>query len=449
MFGLMRAKKCGMTDEEKHLRRLNYCGTCKTIGSLYGHKSRFLLDHDTVFLAEFLTGLSGENVLGRQKSYQSFNCLDLPEKEMPDALRFAATANLVLAEFKLADHISDEGKTRYKFAFKTFSKEFAKAGRLLRSWRFPLDEVKAILRTQPARERETATGSAEEILENLAAPTAQVTAIFFRQGVNLIGRNELAATAGKIGFAFGKLIYLIDAFEDFEKDALAGQFNAVRAAFRLNDAKIGRRAKRRTIALASALEAEIRREMARLPLPENQKALFAARLQSNLSRKLRTNLPVAAAKNSKKSCAPSFERAFGERWRNAKETAQKMARGFSWQMPLVFLFVFVFALAAPAQTKEAKSARECFDLSFNLMFLGAIFGAAAAFPKTVRMRNAKKKSAKQAAADGDGSADGCCDSCDCCCCACDACDSGCDCGVCDGCACDGCCDGCDCCSCDC
>ena len=62
MFGLMRAKKCGMSEAEKQFRRLNYCGTCKTIGSLYSQKSRFLLNHDTVFLAEFLTALSGENV---------------------------------------------------------------------------------------------------------------------------------------------------------------------------------------------------------------------------------------------------------------------------------------------------------------------------------------------------------------------------------------------------
>ena len=61
MFGLMRVKKCGMSEAEKHFRRLHYCGTCKTIGSLYGQKSRLLLNHDTVFLAEILSSLSDEN----------------------------------------------------------------------------------------------------------------------------------------------------------------------------------------------------------------------------------------------------------------------------------------------------------------------------------------------------------------------------------------------------
>jgi len=43
MFGLMR-----------HAPRLPYCGTCKTMGALYGQRSRVFLSHDVVFLAELL-----------------------------------------------------------------------------------------------------------------------------------------------------------------------------------------------------------------------------------------------------------------------------------------------------------------------------------------------------------------------------------------------------------
>jgi hypothetical protein len=435
MFGLMRAKKCGMTEGEKHFRRLNYCGTCKTIGSLYGQKSRFLLNHDTVFLAEFLTSLSGESVQNWQKSYQSFNCLNLPEKEMPLALQFAATTNVILTEFKLADHIADSGKRRYKTAQKAFSKEFQKAEVFLQTQQFPLEEVKAILETQEKRESEILQESAEKILENLAAPTALTTAVFFREGAKIIDKTELLDAAYKIGFAFGKLIYLVDAFEDFEKDFRAGQFNAIRAAFDSKENRISASAKRKITTILHELESEIAARIRALPMAENQKTLFAARLKSNLQRKLKTNLPVVGAKTV---CAPKPKRTFAQRWQGAKETARSMARGFSWQMPLVFLFVFVFALVAPAQTKEAKSARECFDLSFNLMFLGAIFGAVIAFPKTILMQNPQSKKEQLKNNVADGATDGCCDACECCCCECNSC------------GCDGCCDGCDCCGgCDC
>ena len=90
MFGLMKAKTCSLPEELKHHRRLHYCGTCKTMGSLYGQKTRTLLNHDTVFLAEVLTAISTDNESLREwhQAYQSFNCLTLPKSTaaMPSAL---------------------------------------------------------------------------------------------------------------------------------------------------------------------------------------------------------------------------------------------------------------------------------------------------------------------------------------------------------------------------
>ena len=43
MFGIM-----------KRAERLPYCGSCKTIGAMYGQRARLLLNHDMVFLAELL-----------------------------------------------------------------------------------------------------------------------------------------------------------------------------------------------------------------------------------------------------------------------------------------------------------------------------------------------------------------------------------------------------------
>ncbi len=431
MFGLMRAKKCGMSDDEKEFRRLNYCGTCKTMGSLYGQKSRLLLNHDTVFLAEILSALSDETPTDWQNPYQSFNCLNLPKSEMPVSLQFAATATVILTEFKLADHIADEGKRRFQFARKAFSKEFQRAENLLETRNFPLAEVKEILNSQNSREK------TEKSLDSLAFPTAQTTAIFFREGVRQIGRNEFENPAFEIGFAFGKLIYLLDAFEDYEKDFRSQQFNAFRAAFDLNDEKLNVRVKRKITAIMREIENCIIEKIHELPIAENQRSLFISRISQNLHKKLKTNLPVLKTKTV---CAP--KPTFRQRCQTAAETARNLARNYSWQMPLVFLFVFAFALVAPARVGAARSARECFDLSFNLMTLGAIFGAVLAFPKSISMQNfpqeniaekAKKKSHW-------------CDGCDCADCGCDCCCDNCNCcsGCCDNCGCDGCCD----CSCD-
>src|SRR5215203_104643 len=426
MFGLMRAKKCGMSDEEKHFRRLNYCGTCKTLGALYGQKSRLLLNHDTVFLAEILSALSGENVSGWQKSYQSFNCLSLPKSEMPASLQFAAATNIILTEFKLADHIADEKKRRYKLAQNAFSKEFARAEKFLQDWNFPLPEVKEILNSQTERE------AAGNSLDELAFPTARTTAVFFREGVKLINKNNLENIAFELGFSFGKLIYLLDAFEDYEKDFRTRRFNAFRAAFDLKNEKLNAESKRKIAGILHEIESEIIENINQLPIAESQKTLFISRLSQNLQRTLKTNLPVL---KTNKVCAVKPKAGFSQRWQKASEKALALAQTYRWQMPLVFLFVFVFALVAPAQTREAKSARECFDLSFNLITLGAIFGAVISAPLKMVAINRKRRKQEGAEGGGDSGGDdsgGCCD-CECCCWDCDGCDGGC-------------CDGCDCCS---
>jgi len=428
MFGLMRAKKCGMSEDEKHFRRLNYCGTCKTIGSLYGQKSRFLLNHDTVFLAEILSALSGENVSDWQKSYQSFNCLNLPKNEMPLPLQFAATANVILTEFKLADHVADEGKRRYKMARNIFSKEFQTAEKLLSKWTFPLDEVKTILTSQNLRE------TTENSLDELAFPTAQTTAIFFREGAKLIGKNELENLVFEIGFNFGKLVYLLDAFEDYEKDFRTNQFNAFRTAFNLKDEKLTAETKRKISTILGEIESEINSKINDLPIAENQKTLFVSRLSQNLRGKLKTALPVL---KTNQVCAVKPKQTFAQKWQIASEKARALAHQYRWQMPLVFLFVFAFAIVAPAQSREAKSARECFDLSFNLMFLGAIFGSVLAFPKTVFLQQFPEEPTSEKIKKKSEWCDW-----ECCCCDCGDCCDGCDC-------CSGCCDNCDCGCCDC
>jgi hypothetical protein len=352
---------------------------------------------------------------------------------MPLPLQFAATTNIILTEFKLADHLADEGKRRYQFAQKLFSKEFQTAESLLKIWDFPLAEVREILQSQTGRENEIAGKNADAILERLAAPTAETTGIFFAEGAKLIGKNELVNTTRELGLIFGKLIYLLDAFEDYEKDFSLNQFNAIRAAYNLNENVISAKAKRKIVSILRGLENEIVEKIQSLPIPENRKSLFAARLTDNLQRKLKTNSPVVRAKAV---CTPKSKQTFAQRWKNASEKAGNLARGFSWQMPIIFVFIFACALVAPAQTKEAKSARECFDLGFNLMFLGAVFSAPVLAMQNLAPDKIAEKIEKKRRAGWCDSCD-CCDGCECCCCACE-----------DGCCADGCCDGCDCCSCD-
>lgn len=422
MFGLMRAKTCGMTAEEKNFRRLHYCGTCKTIGSLYGQKSRMLLNHDTVFLAEILTSLSDEKVQTWQKSYQSYNCLSLPKNEMPISLQFAATANVILTEFKIADHISDTRQRRFKLAHRIFSKEFLQAEKLLHEWKFPLEKLRDLL----AKQTEIENNSTD--LEEFSLPTAETTATFFVEGTKLIGQENLSNLAHEIGFNFGKLIYVLDAYEDFEKDKKRNQFNALQFVFG---------EKEKAVSILLDLENEIIRQIYELPIAETKKQIFAARLRSNLQKKIETKLP-------KLVCHPKKRLTFSERFERAKIRAKELTATHSWATALpIFAFVLAVAFIAPMQAREAKSARECAELSFNLMFLGSMIGAVLAIPKNFMQGYTPPDPSQIAEKVEKKRREGWCDSCgcgDCTCC--------CDCGDC-GCESCNCCDSCDCCDCSC
>ena len=412
---MMRPRGCAGRQEH----RLYYCGACKTLGSAYGQKSRMLLNHDTVFLAELL-GELGAAPKEWAPAYRSFNCMSMP-KELPPVLDYAAAATMVLTQWKLADHSEDTGKRRWRIAQRMFNKTSRKAAARLRAWEFPLDAVESALRSQGEREASAAS------MEQVVFPTARATALFFEHGAVVTGRPELAPAMHALGKSFGELAYLLDAFEDFDKDLARGSFNAL--------GKLGLdRAWART--RLNELAGEIERLIGELPVSETFRSMANARLRSNLASKLGEKLPLF---QSRHVCGVHRE-TWRERWQKAvvfaREMRDKENPGWLKGAAVVTAVSFV-AFAVPQWAKGAHTSRECLSLGLNLMAIGSVFAtvtqiAAAATGKRSRFKGCC----------GSCCPDACdCDCCDaCCCCECGACDSCggcCDCGSCD---CGGCCD---------
>ncbi|HEX8566001.1 MAG TPA: DUF5685 family protein [Pyrinomonadaceae bacterium] len=438
MFGLMRAKRCSLTAEQRNERRLHYCGTCKTLGSLYGQKTRALLNHDTVFLAEILMALSEKPDFGR--ALKSYNCLAKPKSsaEMPLPLQIAATANVVLAEFKIGDRIEDSTNRAWSAIGRFFDKSFRRAEKQLKAWDFPVAELKDLPRLQAEREAENFIESRDAVLFYLAEPTARATALFFGYGAKLIGRDHLQSEMSALGAAFGEIVYLLDAFEDYENDFRRGEFNAIRAAFDLKNAGLSRVIRGKVENLLRRKESEIAEILHQLPLEAGKAKLFALRLNENLSRSFRKSLPLA-----QDVCQTKRRKTIRDRFAGAVRRSRELTETSAWwQLPFAFAAVLVVAFLTPAQARETRNWRECYELGFNLMFLGAAFGTILALPKAIFLENpeelltkeGRKKKAQGAAGEG-----GWCDGCECCC----------DCGDCCGgdCCCS--CDSCDCCDCSC
>jgi hypothetical protein len=486
MFGLMKARTCSQTDELKFQRRLHYCGTCKTLGSLYGQKTRALLNHDTVFLAELLTAINGnpESLKSWEHAYQSYNCLALPDAGQPMALQLAATATLVLTEFKIADHINDSKRRLWKSLQRLFSKSFRQANRRLREWQFPLDELRSALLSQAAREAEALQSNdpADAILDRLAEPTAIATALFCGQGARLVEQPEQEQTLYRLGHHFGTIAYLLDAIEDYEKDSRSGDFNGLAAAYKISAAQLPAEIRRQAVKKIRQRQSQLEALLVDLPMSETLQAMFARRLQSNLARKLGAlpvlNTNALSGKTGAQVCQKHLS--IAERWKNAVACSQEIARRYRktapttfvkhWASritsPMVFASVLPVAFFAPQQTTGAQSYSECMSLGLNLMFIGSVISfIAMALVKPFRFStpqgtgfgtggqlqppditdavdaSRRRRQQQQGGDSGGQDNSSCCDGCDCG--VCDCCDG---CHCCSECSC---CDGCDCCGCDC
>jgi hypothetical protein len=482
MYGLMRAKTCGLSNDEKLRRRMHYCGTCKTLGAMYGARTRFLLNHDAVFLSELLSALSGddERLDEWQSAYRSLNCLALPSSagQLPVGLRYAATATLVMTELKVADQLADSANPAWRVADRTFKKSFLQAAETLAGFGVASDELFRLMDDQREREVRAVRGEIaqrpDDIVRELALPTARATGMIFAHGALAVGNESAEAAMRAIGEAFGELVYWLDALDDFKKDFQKGEFNALRTAYGTEGATLPVEVRRRVVRRVRELQLELSATLADLPISRARAELLASRLDQNLSRKLGTPLPVIA-----KSCAPRKRPTLGERWRDARDVARGIGDRFAESKAgsilvaprvwLVFVGCLAMAFLFPVQARAAQTPRECFDIGFNLMALGSLVGSLPGLlfffaPMAPQGESEEQRRRRQSESCWDGCCDAsCCECCECagnsgeagcCCCECGSCAEGCgsSCEGCGGCGegcgscceCGECCSGCDC-----
>lgn len=420
MYGLMKAHVCSRHQEEAQQYRLHYCGVCKSMGRMYGQKSRLLLNNDAVFLAELLTALAPRAQAPAEwsRAYQSYNCFTLPESaaEMPLSLQVAGTATLLMTEFKVADQITDGGNSGWKFAQKMLAAEFERTIGQMETWGFPLEELRRWGAMQDERELTARalfiTTPIKDILAHVVEPTAMVTGLVFQHSGATVGCDlTIQQRLHTLGKAFGTLVYVLDAYEDYSKDGRRGDFNAFQVAFGLSAkpsyANLPDCCHLLALAHMRELCQRVETELRALPLLPVQLRKFVTRLRSNLSErlgeeialtegtiaeKLRTeekNGGMAKAENPRivkvgtagSACVtPATRPTLATQWQTAMRVADTLTQRHRQQQttplfaalttPGVFCSVLAIALFFPSQTKTAASYQECRDIACNLIFLG-------------------------------------------------------------------------------
>jgi hypothetical protein len=421
MFGLMKPHHCSVSvnKEEKRQYRLYYCGICKTIGSRYGHKMRLFLNHDITFFAEILAELSGESKEENQwdPAFYRSNCFILPGEQdrIPLSFSIAAAVNILLAKLTIDDNVEDSKRATvlWKWVKTRVSKRELNALKQLEAWKFPLERILTLAHQQKIREQEPHkySGAGAE-LDYFSESTAVITGIIFQNAARISGKKSVIRDMFTLGFLFGQLVYLLDAWEDFERDSKKGDFNAIAAAYHISGMKPGENCKHDVSEIIGALSRKIISRLNRLPISREKNRLFAQRLKVNLNKRLRAKDSKRIAKQGLTCTPPGL-------------TGPHRAK--RWRLGLA-----VSPAGSIGHIKLHKFSRylqfSFFALSLPVMFGLRYLPFAATPPEGGKTRNSCADTCF------------CCDCCPDCCCECCEGEGGC---CCSNCHCD-CCDCCDC-----
>ncbi len=215
MLGYVKVNKDELKIREYNVYKSYYCGLCKTLKSEYGYFSRFVLNYDSVFLALLLSSVTND-----EYDLKNEICIAHPTKKTPimvknKSLTYSAAVMVILVLLKLEDDIRDEKslKALIIYLLLTNAKRKVKKnhGTLFKNCRDTINKLCDLEKNNC------------DDLDKLSDVFANLLKLLFAPDF-ITDENERRILS-HIGYMLGRFIYIIDAYEDMEKDKKEKNFN--------------------------------------------------------------------------------------------------------------------------------------------------------------------------------------------------------------------------------
>ena len=211
MFGYVRINKMDLTFREFDVYKGYYCGLCKYLKQNHGEISRLSLNYDITFLILLLT-----SVYRPKSNITQEVCIANPIKKkariVNEITEYAASMNVLLTYYKLEDNLHDDKGIKDILAYYLYKGKLKKA---YEKYPEKADYIKNQLL----------------LLQNLEeSNSTDIDAVSNTFG-NLMGEifayknDKYEHDLRIIGFNIGKYIYILDAYEDLDKDIKKGRYN--------------------------------------------------------------------------------------------------------------------------------------------------------------------------------------------------------------------------------
>lgn len=218
MFGYIRTHRPELKVWEDEAYKGIYCSLCRELGKRYGMLSRMFLSYDSTFLALAILALSDKKL-----SFEQKRCPFNPAKkcnfctERRTEISFAADISVLLLYYKIKDNIKDSTLFKaifYRILLLFITSAYKKAVKYCPEGAIIIAEY---IQMQNAVEEKQSP-----VIDEAAEPTAIMLKRLYSIGEINPDEKQIREC---IGYHIGRWVYLIDAFDDIEKDRKSGNYN--------------------------------------------------------------------------------------------------------------------------------------------------------------------------------------------------------------------------------
>ena len=211
MFGYININRAEMSEEDMKIYQSYYCGLCQILRKNSGIRGQMLLNYDMTFLIVLLSGL-----YELEDHEKEFVCAIHPGKKklarVNEATQYAAKMNVILAYHNLEDDWRDDRAYAKRAISQIIRKDYLK---IVREYPRQAEALEKYMHRLIDLEQTKETN-----LDLVAGITGEMLGEIFAWKED-IWAEELRC----LGFYLGKFIYLMDAYEDLEKDEKGGKYN--------------------------------------------------------------------------------------------------------------------------------------------------------------------------------------------------------------------------------
>ena len=211
MFGYVVMNKPEIKFKDFDMYRSFYCGLCRELKERYGLSGQITLTYDMTFVILLLSGLYEPPT-----KKGSTRCIVHPVRRQPvrkNAItKYAADMNIFLTYYKCKDDWNDERSIPGLFFGKLLEGKEKKSEKI---WSKKVQTIVSCLDELSVLEKENATD-----IDRVSGCFGRIMAEIFAY------REDVwEPTLRRMGFYFGKFIYLLDAYDDVEEDVKKGNYN--------------------------------------------------------------------------------------------------------------------------------------------------------------------------------------------------------------------------------